>query len=159
MKTKEKVSDSQKKKESSQDEQIKIYLENRYGNAVRFEKRHADQYSEIGMPDINISLYGMSIQIEDKLPKEFPRDNQLEKLNQYRVSGAIVFWCDSFKMFLYKWEELVEKDPRIQFLKNNYKEDNRPYVYSYLEYREEMTKDREKWLKIYKEEGVDVNGD
>lgn len=154
---KNKVSISQKSKESAQDNQIKEYLEHRYGNAVRFEKRHADQYSEIGLPDINISLYGMSIQIEDKLPKEFPRDNQLEKLNQYRVSGAIVFWCDSFKMFLSKWEELVEGDPRFKYMKENYKFNNVTYISTYLEYRQSQIDDRDKWLKIYKEEGVNVN--
>ena len=153
----ETVSTKQKSKESSQDEQIKLYLKNRYGNAVRFEKRHADNYSEVGLPDINLSVYGMSVQIEDKLPKEFPRDNQLEKLNQYKVSGAIVFWCDSFKMFLRKWEELVEGDPRIKFLKENYKEDSRPYVYSFLDFKKEQMEDREKWMKIYKEEGVEID--
>lgn len=150
------VSTNQKSKESSQDEQIRDYLKDRYGNAVRFEKRHADQYSELGLPDINISIYGICVQIEDKLPKEFPRDNQLEKLNQYKVSGAIVFWCDSFKMFLSKWEELVEGDIRFQYMKSQYKEDTRPYVYSYMDYREEQIKDREKWMKIYKEEGVEI---
>ena len=150
------VSTKQKKKESSQDEQIKLYLENRYGRAVRFEKRHADRYSEVGLPDINISLYGMSIQIEDKLPKEFPRDNQLEKLNQYRVSGAIVFWCDSFKMFLSKWEELVEGDKRFQYLKSLYVPEEKPYVYGMMEYIKEQKEDREKWLKKYKEEGVEI---
>lgn len=154
---KETVSIKQKSKESSQDEQIKLYLENRYGNAVRFEKRHADQYSEIGLPDINLTLFGMSIQIEDKLPKEFPRDNQLEKLNQFRVAGAIVFWCDSFKMFLSKWEELVEGNELFKYMREHYKVDDRPYVYSYLEYRQSQIEDREKWMKIYKEEGVEIN--
>lgn len=154
---KESVSIKQKKVESDQDEQIKNYLEARYGDAIRYEKRHADKYSEVGLPDINISFYGMSIQIEDKVPKEFPRDNQLQKLNEYKDSGAIVFWCDSFKMFLYKWENLVEGDPRVKYLKEHYTIDSKSRVYRFLDYKKAQEEDREKWMDIYKSEGVEIN--
>ena len=153
------VSTKQKKKESAQDEQIRLYLEDRYGSAVRFEKRHADKFSEVGLPDINLTLYGMSIQIEDKLPKEFPRDNQLEKMNQFKDAGAIVFWCDSFKMFLHKWETMVEGDERFQYMKSKYAPDTRPVAYRYMEYRQSQIEDREKWLKKYREEGVEINNE
>lgn len=154
--SKEAVSIKQKKIESAQDEQIKEYLEHRYGDAIRYEKRHADKYSEVGLPDINISFYGMSVQIEDKVPKEFPRDNQLQKLNEYKDSGAIVFWCDSFKMFLSKWEELVEGDYRVQYLKEQYKISTESRAYRFLDYKRSQEEDRQKWLKIYKEEGVEI---
>lgn len=156
---KESVSLKQKKVESAQDEQIKDYLEARYGDAVRYEKRHADKYSEVGLPDINISFYGMSIQIEDKVPKEFPRDNQLQKLNEYKDSGAIVFWCDSFKMFLSKWEELVEGDPRVQYLKEHYTLDNKSRAYRFLDYKKYQEEDRQKWMEIYKQEGVEIKNE
>ena len=159
MSNKQSVSVKQKKIESDQDEQIKLYLEQRYGDAVRYEKRHADQYSEVGLPDINISFYGMSVQIEDKVPKEFPRDNQLQKLNEYKDSGAIVFWCDSFKMFLSKWEELVEGDPRVQYLKEHYNISDKARVYRFLDYKKSQEDDRKKWMEIYKQEGVDIKNE
>lgn len=157
--SKEPVSFKQKKIESDQDEQIKIYLENRYGDAIRYEKRHADKYSEVGLPDISISLYGMSIQIEDKVPGEFPRNNQLQKLNEYKDSGAIVFWCDSFKMFLSKWEEYVEGDPRVKFLKANYSIPNKARPYRFLDYIKSQEEDREKWMQIYKKEGLEIKNE
>jgi hypothetical protein len=150
---------NQKSKESLQDQQIRDYLNYNYGLAVVVEKRHADKFTKVGLPDLNITFYGVNIQIEDKRPNEFPRDNQLKNLNEYRLSGAIVFWCDSFKMFLSKWNELVLKDPRVIYMMNNYPLGNiseLSEVKEFLEYKELQLKDREEWQKIYKKDGINI---
>lgn len=154
------VSTKQKSSESAQDQQIRDYLEFTYGSAVVVEKRHADNYTKVGLPDLNISFYGVSVQIEDKRPGEFPRDNQLKNLNDYRLSGGISFWCDSFKMFLTKWNTLVLEDPRVKYMINHYPLGNPKDisdVKEYLKYRELQIKDREEWQIIYKQEGIELN--
>ena len=154
-----KVSTNQKSSESLQDQQIRDYLNSKYGLAVVVEKRHADKFTKVGLPDLNITFYGVSIQIEDKRPKEFPRDNQLKNLNEYRLGGAIVFWCDSFKMFLNKWNNLVLKDPRVIYMMSNYPlgdASKLSEVKEYLNYKEQQIVDREKWLKVYETEGLKI---
>ena len=154
-----KVSTNQKSSESLQDQQIRDYLNSKYGLAVVVEKRHADKFTKVGLPDLNITFYGVSIQIEDKRPKEFPRDNQLKNLNEYRLGGAIVFWCDSFKMFLNKWNNLVLKDPRVIYMMSNYPlgdVSKLSEVKEYLNYKEQQIVDREKWLKVYETEGLKI---
>lgn len=154
------VSTKQKSSESAQDQQIRDYLEFTYGSAVVVEKRHADNYTKVGLPDLNISFYGVSVQIEDKRPGEFPRDNQLKNLNDYRLSGGISFWCDSFKMFLTKWNTLVLGDPRVKYMINHYPLGNPKDisdVKEYLKYRELQIKDREEWQITYKQEGIELN--
>lgn len=141
-------------KESNQDRKILDYIKGRYGNACRTEKRHADRYSEGGLPDLNIVVYGVSIQIEDKVQEEFPRDNQFLRLLEYETAGAISFWCDSFEMFLYKWEELVEGDERFQYMKKKWEErvnkvDN--WGLAFIDYKEKHMEDRKLWIKYYKE--------
>lgn len=156
-----KVSMNQKSSESAQDQQIREYLEFTYGSAVVVEKRHADNYTKVGLPDLNISFYGVSVQIEDKRPGEFPRDNQLKNLNEYRLSGGISFWCDSFKMFLTKWNTLVLGDSRVKYMMSEYPLGNPKEiseVKEYLNYRESQIKDRENWKIIYKQEGIEING-
>lgn len=144
-----------KVKESAQDQRILAWIKERYGNACRLEKRHADRYTEAGLPDLNIVVYGVSIQIEDKVITEFPRDNQLLRLLQYQTAGAITFWCDSMEMFERKWETLVEGDRRFQFMKAEWesiyggKEYN--WAHSIENYKQEQEQNREAWMQYYKE--------
>ena len=147
----------QRQRESDQDSDIAQYLKSRYGNACRFEKRHADAFTEVGLPDINLSVYGMSIQIEDKIRGEFPRDNQIKRLLEYDTSGAISFWVDSFEMFIEKWEELVEGDPRFRFMKSEWEKrdsienlKNRNIALAFIEYKEKQVNIRDEQLLKYK---------
>lgn len=151
----------QKSKESDQDSDIALWLKEKYGKAVRFEKRHADRYTEVGLPDINICLYGMSIQIEDKLITEFPRDNQLQKLLEYDNAGAISFWVDTFDMFLEKWELFVEGDPRFKYMKLCWEQrdalenlSNKNQAIAFIEYKTKQLKIRQEQLLKYKEKGL-----
>jgi hypothetical protein len=139
-------------KESNQDQKIIAWVKNRYGNACKTEKRHADRYSERGLPDLNFVVYGMSIQIEDKIEKEFPRDDQLQRALEYKNAGAISFWVDTFEMFLSKWEEYVEGNPVFAYLKSIWKEPEEPNpAIRFLRYNEEQQENRKQWLLKYKE--------
>lgn len=139
-------------KESNQDQKIIKWIEDTYGEACRTEKRHADRYTEVGLPDINVVLYGMSIQIEDKIIKEFPRDDQINRLLEYQTAGAISMWVDSFEMFLGKWEKYVEGNPIFKYLKSVWKE---PEISNkalrFIDYKTKQVQNREEWMKIYKE--------
>ena len=139
-------------KESSQDQKIISWVKERYGNACKNEKRHADRYSERGLPDLNFVVYGMSIQIEDKVEKEFPRDDQLLRLLEYGTAGAISFWADTFEMFLSKWEEYVEGNSTFQYLKSIWKE---PEISNsalrFEQYKLLQQENRRQWLLKYKE--------
>lgn len=139
-------------KESNQDQKIIAWVQDRYGIACKTEKRHADRYSERGLPDLNFVVYGMSIQIEDKLEKEFPRDDQLQRLSEYATSGAISFWVDTFEMFLSKWEEYVEGNLVFKYLKSVWRE---PEISNsalrFLDYKEKQQNNRKEWLQRYKE--------
>lgn len=140
-------------KESSQDRKILSWIRDKYGNACKLEKRHADRYTERGLPDLSICVYGMNIQIEDKIIKEFPRDDQLLRMYEYQTAGAISFWTDSFEMFLEKWEQLVEGDYRFKFMKSEWlkREEVVNIAVSFLGYKEEQENNRKEWLKHYKE--------
>ena len=139
-------------KESNQDQKIIQWLKDRYGKACKTEKRHADRYSERGMPDLNITVYGFSVQIEDKVEGEFPRDDQLQRLLEYQTAGSVSFWADTFEMFLSKWEEYVEQNPVFIYLKSIWKEPLITNVALRFEnYKSEQKENRRQWMLKYKE--------
>ena len=139
-------------KESVQDQKIISWVKERYGIACKLEKRHADRYSERGLPDLNFVVYGMSIQIEDKVEKEFPRDDQLQRMLEYKTAGAISFWVDTFEMFLSKWEELVEGNTIFKYVKSAWKEPEISNIaFRFLDHKKKEEDNRAYWLKIYKE--------